>query len=225
MIALFFSFITVALSQSLGSYTASQAACVGANNTVAQGGVCYRLRFPPNQVPAGQAQGLFAASAGVLTNGNGDKIPYAAVAGAKWLGTSQTQTNPTTNFRAAGAGLVWLYAGAGLFCDRDGTAGYQDPALTAGIDSSCYTAAARNNPNQDCILGFVRAAQSNFDPVSITSNSNVFTVRIRETNGVYDQSCYVKAAVNTNTDPTVPGSGGRTVGEWQETPLSFLSIF
>jgi hypothetical protein len=41
------------------------------------------------------------------------------------------------------------------------------------------------------------------------------SVGITEQSGIYNQYCYIKAATNTATDPIVPGTGGKTVGEWR----------
>jgi hypothetical protein len=206
--------LSVAYGQTtLGAYNAAVSACVGANNAAVQGGLCYRLRYPVGSVPAGGVQGLFALSSGLAQNNAGDvKIPYAAIAGAKWI-NANSATAP--DFRFAGAGLVWLYAGTGIYCDRDANAGFTDPSPNAGSDTLCYTAASKATPNEDCILGFVRAGQSNFNPVNITTTSNLHSVGITEQSGIYNQNCYVKASTNTASDPTVPGSGGRTVGEWR----------
>ncbi len=206
----FFFFLVLADAGSVGAYDANVAACYGSNAAAVTGGGCYRLRYPLGQVPSGEVQGFFGASAGLLRNAAGDQFPFAAAAGAKWIANPASASNPTADFRYVGAGIVWLYRGMGITCDRDGTAGFQDPSGVAGTDTLCYTAANRAAAT-DCILGFVTPEQATFNPVNITTGSNFYSVGITESTGLYNQFCYIKKDVNTTANPIV---SGRPLREW-----------
>jgi len=149
-------------------------------------GGCISLDYPAGQVPTDQNQGLFAASSGLL-----GQFPYCAVGVAKRTKSTSSQiegdtvVNGIDNYNLFGAGLIWVYRGLGVICDRDSTPGFQDP----GQDQACSDA---KTATTDCILAAVVPEQANWNPVQSSLIGRVGKVTVSDKTGLFLQECYLK---------------------------------
>lgn len=102
--------------------------------------------------------------------------------GSDWVGSSGV----------FGAGAAWFYRGIGLYCDRDGTPGYQDPNDNTGCDAV--------RANQDCLLGAVTAQSATWQNVDSSNSSDGFKywTDLKDQSQLYEQKCYFKG--NTDAD-------------------------
>lgn len=165
------------------------------------GQVCWALKYASGSTLNGQIQEVQTVASGLTFNFPVVMVGYArrtANHSSDLTNLADGENDWVATSKIFASGAAWFYRGIGLFCERNGREGFQDPRAE---NTECGIAAS----TEDCVIAGVSATVATWETATVSNSSSGdrYWTQITDTKNVYRQKCHFKGS--TNTDPIVSG--------------------